>query len=261
MINTRVLDKIDYLLEREEYEEAENILKYWVNDTKTTKDYASCFTYINELIGLYRKNNDELSCLKVISETINMIESENLYNNVGGATGYINIATGYKHFGYLNEALEYYQKALDIYSKELNEDDKRIATLYNNMGIALMDNNELDKAYIFFNKALDIMNKSNCGHDGKEHCGCDNQSLEKAMTYLSLADLTEKKYGNIDGSKMIDEYIDKSIECFNDERLHLNGKYLFVAKKCIKSYEYFGYFLFKNELEKRIDFIESELMK
>ena len=238
----RVIEKLDGYLHKKQFLNAEKHLLYWLNEAKILKDENMILTIYNELIGFYRKQGRKDDCLKVCDEILLIIEKSIYNETVIKATTYINIATGYKSFKKSKEALSYYEKAKEIYEKSLDLNDIRFGALYNNMALAFLDMNEINKAEELFFKALDIMS-----NDKKNY-------PEVAVTYCNLCDLEVKKSSIGKAENKINEYLVKAKKYLDEvEKIAEEKNYAFVCEKCADTFAYYGYFLFEKEIRERVN--------
>lgn len=237
----RVIEKLDFFLNRRDYDCAISHLEIWLKEAKTIKDMNAVLSILNEQIGIYRKVSDKEKCFKAAESAVLLSENEGLCDTVFYATTLINAATGFKSFGENEKALELYKKAKIIYEEKLLKTDERFGGLYNNMAIALSDSQEYEEAERLFFKAISVM-KSQKSHEG-----------EMAVTYCNLADLESKKHGLETGEKMINEYLVEAEKLLNSKTLARDGNYAFVCEKCSGVFDYYGYFAFGRELKKRAD--------
>lgn len=235
----RVIDKLDECLGHNDYEGAWRILDYWVNEAVAGNDLKGELSIQNEVMGLARKTEKEAKAFDAAKRALELLEIMELEDRIIAGTTYVNVATVYKAFGQAEEALPLYQKAKVIYEKELKNDDCRLGGLYNNMALALCDVRNFDEAETYFNRALEVMKNVKGGE------------LEIAITYLNMANMAEMKFGMETAENIISMYLKDAMELLNREDIDRNGYYAFVCEKCAPSYEYYGYFAYGQELERR----------
>lgn len=233
----RIIEKLDSYLNKNDYDQAEKHLKYWIRDAEANNDARGKLTLLNEQIGLYRKCEKESECLRAIAEALSV--SQKIGEPVTYATTLINAATGYKAFGKTADPLPLYRTAREIYESSLDPDDERLGGLYNNMALTLTELGEFREAKELFDKAISIMGKK------------ENGLLEVAITYLNLADLVAAESGLEEGEKEIEKYLRKAEELLYTESLPRDGHYAFVCEKCAPVFGYYGYFLTEEELNRR----------
>lgn len=235
----RILNKLDELLGRNDYESAEKHLLYWLDEAENAGDKRATLLVKNELAGLYRKLSRKDDALKVVSSLIDLINEMDIENNVGAATTFINAATVYKAFDYPQKSLTLFEKARVIYEENLPENDERFGGLFNNMALTLVDLKRFNEAYELYDKAVSVMSKNEDG------------DLEVAITYLNIASAKETELGAEESDLVIREYLEKAIEIL-DKHENKDGYYAFVCEKCASVFGYFGYFLYKKDLEERV---------
>lgn len=236
---SRIIEKLDEHLNRNDYVSAERHLCYWLEEAKAGRDKRGELSIYNEILGLTRKTNQKEKAFSAIDNVLRLIKELDFDGTITAGTTYVNLATVYKSFGESEKAIPYYRKAEKIYSEKLKEDDSRIGGLYNNMALALTDCNSFADAEKYYNNAIDIMKKA------------ENGELETAITYLNMADLAEKRDGLEESEVLISKYIEKAFSLIDSPALPRNGYYAFVCEKCAPTFGYYGYFIYENDLKKR----------
>lgn len=238
---TRVLEKLDELLSKNDYASAKNHLTYWLSEAEAVKDMGSVLLFLNELMGLSRKFGEKENAYCYAQRALYKVTEMGIENNVGAATTYLNCATVFKAFSDSEKALPLYEKAKEIYEKNLNAADTRLAGLYNNMALALVDLKRFGEATDLYEKALTVLEKSK----GNEP--------EMAITFLNMASGVEAEQGLEDGAEKINELCEKAMKMLNSSEDRSSGNYAFVCEKCASVFGYYGYFYYENELKQRCD--------
>lgn len=234
----RILSKLDEYLGKNDYAFAEKHLLYWLSEAKSNRDSRVELLICNELMGLYRKlgrRDDALSCAQ---SALDRIKELGIDFQVGSATTYLNSATVYKAFGMPEKSMPLFEMAKAIYEKELDSSDSRLAGLYNNMALALVDLKQFEQANALYLRAIDILRNG------------ENGDLEIAITYLNMATALESEHGLLDAEERINEYLSKAELILNSHQLQ-DGYYAFVCEKCASVFGYYGYFFFERELTER----------
>ncbi|MBQ7352718.1 MAG: tetratricopeptide repeat protein [Clostridia bacterium] len=234
----RLMKKLDEYLGKNDYLSAEKHLIYWLNEAKAENDKRTELTITNELIGLYRKISNENKAIECVETAIELVSKLEMEKEVSGATTYINCATTYKAFGRVEKSIDLFKKARDVYEKELKCDDSRLAGLYNNMALTLVDLKNFDSAIKLYRKAISILEENK------------NGELEIAITYLNIASCLEEKIGIEQAEQKINECVNIA-QSLIDSFENRNGYYAFVCEKCAGVFGYYGYFAYENELKKR----------
>ncbi len=234
----RILEKLDEYLNKNDYDSAERHLLYWLTEAETNSDYRTLLLMSNELMGLYRKLGKRDEAIGFAEKALAKIEELDIGEQVGSATTYLNSATVYKAFGMARRSMPLFEKARAIYEANLKNDDDRLAGLYNNMALSLVDLRRFEEADIYYKKAIAIMEKA---EDGAPNI---------AITYLNMASAAEAEKGLMDGAELIGEYLEKA-KTLLEEYGKRDGYYAFVCEKCASVFGYYGHFFYENELKER----------
>lgn len=235
----RVLQKLDEHLSKNDYASAKRHLISWLDEAKAISDNKGILLLLNELMGLCRKLGEKENALHYANAALEQTEKMGIENNVGAATTYLNSATVYKAFSMAHKAIPLFERAKNIYEANLLPNDDRLAGLYNNMGLALVDLKRFDEAQNLYNKAVFVLQKAG------------NKEPEQAITYLNMATAAEAQYGLEQAQKLIENYIDKATELLDIHKDSADGNYAFVCEKCASVFGYYGYFLYEKELKER----------
>lgn len=239
-INTpRIIEKLDEHLSHNDYDAAQRHLEYWLQEAREGRDSRGALAMQNELMGLFRKQGNADKAKEAANDALSLLVGLELEESVTGATTFLNVATVYKAFGDAAKALSFYEKARGIYEKHLSSDDTRFGGLYNNTALALSALKKYSEARECLKLAISVMHKNK---------GCEP---EEAISYLNLADLTEAEKGAESGAEEISKCIEKAEALLNTPTLVRDGNYAFVCEKCAPTFDYYGYFLFADELKKR----------
>lgn len=235
----RIIDKIDSLFDKNDVEEAGRILDYWEKEAKSLGDDKGLLEIYSEELGYYRKVNNREKGLSAVEGALSILTNLDK-ESVPNATIYLNCATTLKAFGKVNDAIKYYNIAKAVYEKSLEKDDFRLAGLYNNFATALQELKNYDDAKGYYLKAIDVLKS-------KGVC------VEIAVSYVNLAQTVfdEGQEKEILVDEEIDKYLNLAYETLNDPKIDRDGNYAFVCSKCAPAFGYFGYFIIKDELEKR----------
>lgn len=237
--SARVIEKLDEFLGRNDYDGAERLLLYWLQEAELGRDLRGEFQIRNELMGLYRKLGKKERAMENANLALALAEKAGIKDSVAAATAYLNAATVRKAFGMAREAIPCFEKAKEIYERELNPNDPKLAGLYNNMGLALVDLGRFQEARTLYEKALSIMSS------------IENGEPETAVTYLNLANLEEAENGLEAASEAIDACLSAARDLLETKSLPRDGNYAFVCEKCAPTFGYYGHFAYAAELTER----------
>ncbi len=235
----RVLEKLDSLLRANDYEGAKRLLKYWLSEAEFERDEQGILLIKNELMGLCRKLGQEDEALKYANEALELTKKMGIEENVGAATTYLNSATVFKAFGRAEKGIELFELARKIYERNLSPLDDRLAGLYNNMALALVDLKQFDRAEELYRKALSVLENI----DGKEP--------EQAITYLNMATAREMERGLKEARNEIELLSQKAMACLEIGKDRKDGNYAFVCEKCASVFGYYGYEDYAQKIKER----------
>ena len=235
----RVLEKLDGLLQRNDYPGAKRLLEYWLAEYRQMGDGRGVLLVENELMGLCRKLGEREQALSHAQAALNQVGRLDIADEVGAATTYLNSATVCKAFGMPEDALNLYEMARAIYERELPPTDDRLGGLYNNMGLALVDLKRFREAGELYEKALAVME------------AVPDKEPEQAITWLNMATACEQEYGLDDALPGIEEVAQKAMECLDVGKDRTDGNYAFVCEKCASVFAYYGYTDYAAQLEGR----------
>ena len=218
-----VISEYDDFVARREYAAGGEFLKLAAEAARLEGDLSSELAISNELIGHCRKNDDREGCFEAIKRTVELISLTDTGSEPSAGTAYINIGTGYTHFGEPKRALEYFAKAEKIYSETLGARDARWGALYNNAATALQDAGEYAEAGKRYREAAKLMSAL-------------DKSEDEAVTYVNMAHLAEVSG---ESAERISEYLDRAYYLL-DTVSERGSYYAFVCSKCAPSFGHFG---------------------
>lgn len=236
----RIIRRLDEHFEKKEFDFAEKLLLYWLDEAKSGRDVRGELTICNELMGFYRKTGKKDEAIGAAQRGVELAQQPQFTDSSVAGTTFVNAATVFKAFGLPEKAMPYFESAEKIYAETLSSDDEKFGGLYNNMALALTDLKRYSEAYIYYNKAIEVM-KSN-----------ENGELEIAITYLNMANLAESQKGLEEAQDDITQYIESAMALLDSKKDENDGYYAFVCEKCAPTFGYYGYFAYENELNRRI---------
>ncbi len=229
------MEKLDEAFSKNDMASAGRLLEYWLGEAVSAGDTPAELTLTNELVGLYRKAGEGEKALAAARRALSLTASLGQSELVSGATIMLNCATAYKAFDKAEEALPLYRRAEQIYLAALEPGDVRLAGLYNNMALTLVDLGKTEAAEQAYIKAIEIMEEAPAG------------SADAAISYVNMAHMYEEAHTQESELKIY--------KCLSRARAHLSsdslphdGYYAYVCEKCAPSFEYFGFCDYAKEL-------------
>lgn len=234
----RIISKLDEYLGKNDTDGARRHLLYWLDEAISEQNARAELLLRNELMGLYRKGGQRELAIENANVAMRKIAEMGVEEQVGSATTYLNCATVYKAFGMADKAMPIFEKAKGIYEQNLKKDDTRLAGLYNNMALALVDLSRFSEAYELYEKAISLSEKSGKG------------TLEAAITHLNIATALEGELGLEVADTQIQERLEMA-RTLLENYTQRDGYYAFVIEKCASVFGYYGHFLYEEELKER----------
>lgn len=241
----RIVAKVNEYMSRRDYAGVERHLLYWLNEAKANRDLRGELFVRNELIGHFRKTDNEEEGVKSIEEALRLLELLDLTQSITAGTVYINAATAYLAFDKKEEAYPLFVRAKDLYEGNEQTEGSLLGGLYNNMAICSAATGRYQEAFDLYEKALTVMQQIPGGE------------LEQAMTYLNMADAVSAMKDPADAEKQIFELLDRATEQITDPGIPHDGYYAFVCEKCTPVFAHYGYFRVADQLKKQSEEIYS----
>ena len=242
----RIIDKMNEYMSRRDYDGAERHLAYWLEEARLGGDKKGELMIRNEFVGHYRKVGNREKAFENADAALKLLKELDMENTISAGTAYINVATAYNAFDRNEDALGLFEKAKAIYEESKAVQPQLLGGLYNNMALTLVTLKRFKEAYVYYDKAMELMGKVKGG------------VLEQAITCLNRANAIEDEIGMEQGEKQIFSLLDKAYELLNDSSAERDGYYAFVCEKCAPTFSYYGYFLAAEELNKRTERIYNE---
>jgi len=179
---------IDRLFDENRPKEAEKYMLSELENAVSEKCHEDELFLLNELIGYYRQTSEDEQCRKIIEQSLSLIDNGNASDSVEYSTTRLNCANAYRAMGEYEKSKILYSLVEQDYntrisSGKLDQNDMRVAGLYNNMSLLFQESMDYENAEKFELMSLDIAKVNNAG-------------FEIAVTYANLANtyLLAKRY-------------------------------------------------------------------
>ncbi len=244
----RILERLDVLTAKKDYAQAAHFLEYWRSEARLAGDGRGEFTILNEEMGVYRKAENREKAMECAGQTLALIADIGNEGTISAGTAYVNAGTVYEFCGETRKALDCFRKAQEIYERELSAHDKRLASLYNNMALSLTAAGEYERAFAYYKLALEGMEEQRYGE------------LERAITYLNMANAAEAAEGPEEAEEEISEYLGRAEALLMEKTLPKNGYYAFVCEKCLPTFSYYGWFQTAQDLKSAAESIYDKMI-
>ncbi len=227
----RVIERVDACFAQNDLDGAGDLLLHWLDEAVSLGDRSGELSMLNELTGYYRKTLERDAALRVIDRALDLVDELGQGNVASGATILLNCATTLKAFGWAARALPLYDRAESVYHSMLGENDPRMAALYNNRALSLIDLGRLDEAEASYRAALNILGRF---------------GLDAAITYVNLAEL----YAAQGRRERVAECMFSALDNLLDEKIPHGGYYAYVLQKCAPAFLELGYTEVADELKR-----------
>ncbi len=242
----RISQHVDELMGKKDFEGAQRTLKYWLAEAEATGDQQGEFFVYNEMMGVYRKIGKKAEGYKAIEDALGMLDELGYRDTVSGATCYTNAATVYTQFNEAEKGIEMFMKAKDIYEAHSENNEFKLAGLYNNLATGLLSLEKYDDAQYYFFKAIETLQK------------CEKAELEMAETYLNLLDVYISQNQTVSSDDaLVDYYLSTARTYLDSDEPEKDSYYSYVLDKCVDIYDYFGWKDYAEELRERIREIDE----
>ena len=86
----RIINRLDMLVEKKDYEGAKELLAYWLQDAKEKENYRGLLSLSNESMGFFRKTGDKEHAVNCAETALRLIERLGMEETITAATTYIN---------------------------------------------------------------------------------------------------------------------------------------------------------------------------
>lgn len=235
----RIIDKMNDYMSRNDYAGAERHLLYWLNEALLGNDKRGELMIRNELIGHFRKTGNREGAYENAALALKLLDELNFSGDRSAGVTYVNIATAYNAFGDNEKSFEIFKMAQAAFEQMREPENDLLGGLYNNMGLTLSALTRYGEALEYFDKALNCMEKIN------------NGELERAITYLNMADTYTASMGAEAAESKVFDLLDKAYDLLNTESVPKDGYYAFVCEKCAPSFSFYGYFAAASELSRK----------
>lgn len=232
-----IFSKLDSLFEQNAIGQVEPFLLSCLEQAREENDFGVYISVGNELIGFYRSISQFEKAFSMSEDVLLLLEELQLDETEHFATTLLNAATAYRAANRLEEALRDYTRALKIYENTLPPEDYRFAGLYNNMSLLLEQLNENEKAALFLERAIQIVEKQ------------PDSRMELATSKTNLALI----YFKLKENEKAEALLEEAIAIFQENGENTDAHYSAALAGMGEAYFHMG------RLEKALHFYEQSL--
>lgn len=193
-----ILDGLDALFAKQDIQAVEPYLTKQLELAYGEQEYNACITIMNELIGFFRDTSQYQKALEYSEQVLHLMRELGYEGSLPYATTCLNVANAYRAAGLHKESLAIYESIFPIYQDNLDQNDERFASFYNNLSLLYQEMNNYNNAAECLYKALALV----------EH-GTD--IIKTAITHSNLG-ASLLKLGKIEQAI---SHLEQALEIFN----------------------------------------------
>ena len=153
----QILNHLDYLFSKQDLQAVEPFLTKQLDQAYEKQDFNTCITIMNELIGFFRDTSQYQKSLDYSEQVLMLMQQLGYEGTLPYATTTLNVANALRAAGFHQESLAFYEKIFPIYQEHLDENDERVASLYNNLSLLYQEMGDFESAVACLRKALLIV--------------------------------------------------------------------------------------------------------
>ena len=228
---------VENCMAKKDYTTAKAVLAEAGREAASYGDLSGELQVLHERIALARRLGEYAECDELCNQATDVLTKLNMQSTPSAASLFINIADTLIEEERYRDALRYLDPACDIASENReNGGELLLASALNSKGVALTAIGEFERAQKCYDDALAIL----LSHP--EHI------LDTARTHINLAHLMSRWTGD---DEEVNKHLITAFKLFDGKDLVRDYRYADACLRCAESFEFFGFFLYKNQLRKR----------
>lgn len=232
-----IFTKLDSLFAENAIDQVEPFLLSCLNQAQEEQEFGTYISVGNELIGFYRSVSQFEKAFAISEDVLLLLEELQLEETEHFATTLLNAATAYRAAGRYEDALVDYTRALKIYEATLPANDYRFAGLYNNISLLLERLDENEKAAVFLERAISIVETQ------------EDARMELATSKTNLALI----YFKLKENEKAEALLEEAVSIFQENGENTDAHYSAALAGMGEAYFHMG------RLEKALEYYEMSL--
>ena len=152
-----ILDGLEALFAKQDIQAVEPYLTKQLEQAYSEPDYGACITIMNEMIGFFRDTSQYQKSLDYSEQVLMLMQQMGYEGTLPYATTSINVANALRAAGLHKESLAFYKSIFPIYQENLDPNDERFASLYNNLSLLYQEMGDFESAAVCLRQALSIV--------------------------------------------------------------------------------------------------------
>lgn len=235
---------VENCMAKKDYATAKAVLAEAGREAASYGDLSGQLQVLHERIALTRRLGEFKECDHLCNNAQEVLTQLNMQSTPAAAKIYINIADTLILEERYRDAIRFLEPACVILrAGEDTVKSPALAGAYNSLGLALTAVGEYEKASGMYDEALSILlaNPANI--------------LDTATTHVNVAHLTSVWTND---EEEVNKNLITAYKLLDSKDLAHDYRYADTCLSCAESFEYFGFFLYKNELRKRAAAVYGE---
>jgi len=152
-----ILDGLEALFAVQDIQAVEPYLTAQLKQASSEQDYSACITIMNEMIGFFRDTSQYPKAVEYSQQVLKLMQQLGYEGTLPYATTCLNVANALRAAGLHKESLAFYESIFPIYEENLEQNDERFASLYNNLSLLYQEMGDFERAADCLHRALDIV--------------------------------------------------------------------------------------------------------
>ena len=153
----QILEGLEALFAKQDIQAVEPYLTKQLEQAYSEPDYGACITIMNEMIGFFRDTSQYQKSLDYSEQVLMLMQQMGYEGTLPYATTSLNVANALRAAGLHKESLDFYESIFPIYQENLDPNDERFASLYNNLSLLYQEMGDFESAAVCLRQALSIV--------------------------------------------------------------------------------------------------------
>ena len=235
---------VENCMTKKDYTTAKAVLAEAGREAASYGDLSGELQVLHERIALSRRLGEYAECDILCNKATETLSQLSMQSTPAAASLFVNIADTLIAEDRYRDALHYLTPACEIIRENPeNGGEILLASACNSMGMALTATGEYEKAKAAYDEALTILLAN------PEHV------LDTAAAHINLAFLMNAWTGD---DEEVNSHLITAFKLLDSKDLEHDYRYADACIRCAESFDYFGFFLYKNQLRKRAAAVYGE---
>ncbi|MBR5712326.1 MAG: tetratricopeptide repeat protein [Lachnospiraceae bacterium] len=235
---------VENCMAKKDYATAKAVLAEAGREAASYGDLSGQLQVLHERIAMARRLGEFTECDELCNHAIEVLTQLNMQQTPAAASLFINIADTLIAEERYRDALRYLEPACDILSESKVADrDLLLANAYNSSGVALTAIGRYEKASKRYEEALAILLAN------------PESVIDLASVHINVAHLTSVWTND---EEEVNKHLINAYKLLDGKELAHDYRYADACLRFADSFEYFGFFLYKNQLRQKAAAVYGE---